>query len=79
MMGLGQLLMLVEEVLFVMGLRLLLVCDNGEKCEIGESDEDVESGKDERAHKNRKFRLTERSNTRLGIGTFTHGPHIVSM
>jgi hypothetical protein len=49
--------MLVEEVLFVMGLRLLLVCDSREKCE------DVESGRDERAHKNRKFRLTERSNT----------------
>jgi hypothetical protein len=44
MMGMWQLLMLVEEVLFVMGLRLLLVCDSGGKCEIGESDGHVESG-----------------------------------
>jgi hypothetical protein len=46
--------------MIVMGLRLLLVCDSGEKCENGESDEDVESGRDECAHKNRKLRLTER-------------------
>jgi hypothetical protein len=79
MMGLGQLLMLVEEVLFVMGLRLLLVCDSGGKCEIGESDENVESGRDEGAHKNRKVRLMERSNTSLGIGNFNHGYHFVSV
>jgi hypothetical protein len=58
MMGLEQLLMLVEEALLVMGLRLLLVCHSGEEYEIGESDEDVESGRDERPRKN-KLRLTE--------------------
>jgi hypothetical protein len=33
MMGLEQLLMLVEEALLVMGLRLLLVCHSGEEYE----------------------------------------------
>ena len=35
------------------------MCDNREEYEIGESDEDVESGRDEHAHKNRELRLTE--------------------
>ena len=33
--------------------------DNGEVCENGESDEDVDSVRGERARKNKKFRLTE--------------------
>jgi hypothetical protein len=36
-----------------------VACDSGEEYEIGDSDEDVESGRDECARKNRKFRLME--------------------
>ena len=36
-----------------------MACHSGEEYEIGDSDEDVESGRCERARKNKKFRLTE--------------------
>jgi hypothetical protein len=36
-----------------------VACDSGEEYEIGYSEKDVESGRDECGHKNRKFRLTK--------------------
>jgi hypothetical protein len=56
--------MLVEEVLLVMGLRLLSVVTT--ESEISESDEDVESGRDEHTHKNKMFRLTKTNTSCTG-------------
>jgi hypothetical protein len=78
MMGIEKFLMLVEEIVLVMGLRLLLVCDNGKEYEIGESDEDVESGRHECAYKNMKLRLIEIKHEFVDK-QFTHKYHFVIM